>query len=55
MPPVVNTLFITLRRSLANTREQQVRIVRSLGLRKREQTVEKNNNAAVRGAIDKVR
>jgi ribosomal protein L30 len=50
----VRSLFVTLRRSLANTREQHVRVIESLGLRRREQTVEKPNNAAIRGAIDKV-
>ncbi len=50
----MQSLFVTLRRSLANTREQHVRVVQSLGLWRREQTVEKPNNASVRGAIDKV-
>lgn len=54
MQPAVHSLFVTLRRSLAGTREQHVRVVRSLGLTRREQTVEKPNNAAIRGAIDKV-
>lgn len=49
----VHTLFVTLRRSLANTRHQHVRVVNSLGLWRREQTVERHNNAGIRGAINK--
>ena len=55
MSAPVSSLFVTLRRSLAGTRDQHVRILRSLGLWRREQTVEKVNNAGVRGAIDKAR
>ncbi|KAI3426493.1 hypothetical protein D9Q98_008859 [Chlorella vulgaris] len=51
----VQTLFITLKRSFAGTREHHVRILQSLGLRWRQHTVEKPNIAHVRGAVDKVR
>lgn len=45
---------MTLRRSFAGTREHHVRIVKSLGLRWRQQTVQRPNTSTVRGAIDKV-
>jgi len=51
----IRHLFVTLKRSFAGTRETHINTVRSLGLRKREQTVQKANVASVRGAIDKVR
>ena len=50
----IRHLFVTLKRSFAGTREAHVKIVKSLGLRRREQTVQKPNVATVRGAIDKV-
>ena len=50
----VQTLLVTLKRSLAGTRESHIRILQSLGLHRRQQTVEKPNNAAIRGAINKV-
>lgn len=50
----VRSLFITLKRSFAGTREHHVRILQSLGLSYRQQTVEKPNAAHIRGAIDKV-
>lgn len=49
----IHSLFITLKRSFAGTREHHVRILQSLGFRYRQQTVEKPNAAHVRGAIDK--
>ncbi|EFN56477.1 expressed protein [Chlorella variabilis] len=55
MAPPVQSLFITLKRSFAGTREHHVRILQSLGFRYRQQTVEKPNVAHIRGAIDKVR
>lgn len=55
MEPPIRTLFITLKRSFAGTRESHVRILRSLGLRKREGTVERKNTSSIRGAIDKVK
>ena len=50
----IKHLYVTLKRSFAGTRESHVDILKSLGLRKREQTVQKANTAAARGAIDKV-
>lgn len=50
----IKHLFVTLKRSFAGTRESHVNILKSLGLRKREQTVQQANNASVRGAIGKV-
>ena len=50
----IRHLFVTLKRSFAGTRETHINTVRSLGLRQREQTVQKANVASVRGAIDKV-
>ncbi|KAK9816921.1 hypothetical protein WJX72_007113 [[Myrmecia] bisecta] len=54
MSAPVNSLFVTLKRSFAGTREHHINIVRSLGLTYREQTKEIANNASVRGAIKKV-
>ena len=50
----IRHLFVTLKRSFAGTRETHIKIVKSLGLRRRQQTVQKANVASVRGAIDKV-
>ena len=50
----IKHLYVTLKRSFAGTRESHVNILRSLGLRKREQTLQKANSATIRGAIDKV-
>ena len=50
----IKTLFVTLRRSFAGTRESHIAVLRSLGLSYREQTVQVPNRASVRGAIDKV-
>ena len=55
MSQPIHSIFVTLRRSFAGTRESHVRIVQSLGLRRRQQTVRLPNNATARGAIDKVR
>jgi large subunit ribosomal protein L30 len=49
----VQSLFITLKRSFAGTREHHIRILQSLGFRHRQQTVEKPNVAHIRGAVDK--
>lgn len=54
MEPTIRSLFITLKRSFAGTRESHVRILQSLGLSRREQTVERVNTASIRGAVDKV-
>lgn len=55
MEPSVKSLFASLKRSYAGTREHQIRILQSLGLRRREKTVHLENNASVRGALDKVK
>jgi large subunit ribosomal protein L30 len=55
MEPPIKTLFITLKRSFAGTRDSHVRVLQSLGLSRREQTIERANNASIRGAIDKVK
>lgn len=55
MSQPVHSLFITLRRSFAGVREQHRRTLQVLGLKRREQTIEKPNEAWVRGALDKVK
>ena len=55
MEPPIHTLFVTLKRSFAGTRDSQRRILESLGLRWRQHTVERANTASLRGALDKVR
>ena len=50
----MRSLFVTLKRSFAGTRESHVRILRSLGFSYRQQTVEKPNVDHIRGAINKV-
>lgn len=47
-------LKITLTRSVIGRPESQRKVVESLGLRKLKQTVEHNDNPAVRGMIKKV-
>lgn len=54
MAQPIKTLFVTLRRSFAGTRESHRAVIRSLGLSYREQTVEVPNRESIRGAIDKV-
>ena len=54
MAQPVKTLYVTLRRSFAGTRESHIAIIKSLGLSYREQTVEVPNRASFRGAVDKV-
>jgi large subunit ribosomal protein L30 len=51
----IDRLFITLKRGLAGKKETHVKTARALGLRGTWQTVEQPNNAAVRGAIDKIK
>ncbi|KAL3142407.1 hypothetical protein ABBQ38_002742 [Trebouxia sp. C0009 RCD-2024] len=51
----VRHLFVTLKRGFAGTRDTHIRIIKSLGLTRRQQTVQKANVATVRGAIDKVK
>lgn len=52
--PVVESLFITLKRGMAGVRHQHVRIVKAIGLTYRQQTVERTNTPAMRGAVAKV-
>ncbi|PRW33800.1 50S ribosomal L30 [Chlorella sorokiniana] len=54
-PTPVRSLFVTLKRSFAGTRDSQLRILRSLGFSYRQQTLEKPNTPQIRGAVDKVR
>ncbi|WP_047153236.1 50S ribosomal protein L30 [Aneurinibacillus tyrosinisolvens] len=48
-------LQITLTRSLIGRTEDQKATVAALGLRKIRQTVEQQDNAAIRGMVEKVR
>ena len=50
----IRHLFVTLKRGFAGTRDTHIKIIKSLGLTRRQQTVQKANVASVRGAIDKV-
>ncbi|OMP67930.1 50S ribosomal protein L30 [Domibacillus epiphyticus] len=47
-------LQITLTRSLIGRTQDQRETVKALGLRKMHQTVEQNDNPAIRGMINKV-
>jgi large subunit ribosomal protein L30 len=47
-------IVITLKRSLIGVPEKQRKVVRSLGLRKREQSVVQEDNAVIRGMVFKV-
>lgn len=47
-------LEITLTRSLIGTKPTQRKTVEALGLRKMHQTVEHQDNAAIRGMVGKV-
>lgn len=55
MTEPIRTLFITLKRSFAGMRDTHKRILESLGLRYRQQTVERANMGSIRGAIGKAR
>lgn len=48
-------LQITLKRSLIGRPQDQKATVEALGLRKIHQTVEKEDNAAIRGMVEKVK
>lgn len=48
-------LYVTLRRGLAGKKAEFLKTIKALGLRKPNQTVAVNNDAAHRGQIDKVR
>ncbi|WP_134704785.1 50S ribosomal protein L30 [Ammoniphilus sp. YIM 78166] len=49
------TLKITLKRSLIGRPQDQKATVEALGLRKLHQTVEKEDNASIRGMVEKVK
>ncbi|GGG29313.1 50S ribosomal protein L30 [Lysinibacillus alkalisoli] len=51
---MANKLQITLTKSVIGTKPVQRKTVEALGLRKVNQTVEHNDNVAVRGMINKV-
>ena len=51
---MANKLQITLTKSVIGSKPTQRKTVQALGLRKMNQTVEYNDNAAVRGMLDKV-
>lgn len=51
---MANKLEITLTRSLIGRPQDQRETVKALGLRKVNQTVEQQDNAAIRGMINKV-
>lgn len=51
---MANKLIITLSRSVIGRPEGQRETVKALGLRKVNQTVEHEDNAAIRGMINKV-
>ncbi|MEW9670179.1 50S ribosomal protein L30 [Ammoniphilus sp. 3BR4] len=49
------TLKITLKRSTIGRTQDQKATVEALGLRKLNQTVEKQDNASIRGMVEKVK
>ncbi|MDM5296737.1 50S ribosomal protein L30 [Bacillus pumilus] len=51
---MANKVEITLKRSVIGRPEDQVVTVRTLGLKKTNQTVVHEDNAAIRGMINKV-
>ncbi|WP_428910406.1 50S ribosomal protein L30 [Niallia sp. Krafla_26] len=51
---MANKLQITLTRSVIGRTQDQKETVKALGLRKLNQTVEQQDNAAIRGMINKV-
>merc|ERR1712130_641149 len=51
----IHKLFVTLTRSYAGTKRVQKAVLENLGFTYRFQTLEKPNNAPIRGAINKVR
>ena len=51
---MANKLQITLTRSVIGRSQDQRETVKALGLRKLNQTVEQQDNAAIRGMINKV-
>ena len=53
-PAAIRSFFVTLKRSFAGTKEAQIRILKSLGLKHRHQCVQRENTSSVRGALNKV-
>ncbi|GHI00479.1 50S ribosomal protein L30 [Neobacillus kokaensis] len=51
---MANKLVITLSKSVIGRPQDQRKTVEALGLRKLNQTVEQQDNAAIRGMINKV-
>ncbi|MCH6269554.1 MULTISPECIES: 50S ribosomal protein L30 [Neobacillus] len=51
---MANKLLVTLSRSVIGRSQDQRETVKALGLRKLNQTVEHQDNAAIRGMITKV-
>ncbi|AHN23724.1 50S ribosomal protein L30 [Lysinibacillus sphaericus] len=51
---MANKLEITLTKSVIGSKPAQRKTIEALGLRKLNQTVEKADNAATRGMLDKV-
>lgn len=51
---MANKLAITLTRSVIGRKQDQRETVKALGLRKMHQTVEHQDNPAIRGMINKV-
>jgi large subunit ribosomal protein L30 len=51
---MANKLQITLTRSVIGSKPDQRKTVEALGLRKVNQTVEQQDNSAIRGMINKV-
>ncbi|MDQ0177340.1 50S ribosomal protein L30 [Bacillus chungangensis] len=51
---MANKLVITLTRSLIGRTQSQLDTVKALGLRKINQTVEHDDNPAIRGMVNKV-
>ncbi|AIM16687.1 MULTISPECIES: 50S ribosomal protein L30 [Neobacillus] len=51
---MANKLLVTLKKSVIGRPQDQRETVKALGLRKLNQTVEHQDNAAIRGMINKV-
>ena len=52
---MANTIKVTLKKSTIGCKKDQIATVKALGLRKLHQTVEKPDNAQIRGMIFKVK
>lgn len=53
--PLVNSFVVTLKRGFAGTKEKHIRLLKSIGLQRREQIKELRNTPGVRGLLDKVK